>query len=117
LSTPARFLLYTDSGFVVTCDVVMDHWAVDAWGIAILCRDVAEAFAAAADRRVWSGADNVEQPIDVARWELETESGAAFRDCSLAYWSSPLRTLLDGHEQTLPRYASASTEPSSAPRG
>jgi hypothetical protein len=71
----------------------MDHWAVDAWSLAVLRRDLSEALAARAGGFPWSPSGRVEQPVDVAEWEASPSGGGVQLDEALRFWRDQLELM------------------------
>jgi hypothetical protein len=89
---PIKVLVLASAGAASALLLVLDHWAVDAWSIALLRRDLSEALAARASGSPWSPSGLVEQPVDVAEWEA-SESGGIQLEGALRFWGDQLRLM------------------------
>jgi hypothetical protein len=90
---PIKVLVLADAGTVSALLLVMDHWAVDAWSLAVLRRDLSEALAARAGGSPWSPSDTAEQPVDVAEWEASPSGGGVQLDGALRFWRDQLELM------------------------
>jgi hypothetical protein len=91
---PVLFLFFTGPGSGVSrIGVVVDHWAADGWGAAILAADLRGAVQACALGRKYEGSGDVEQPIDLASWETQSPAGVAQLERSMTYWREQLTGL------------------------
>lgn len=112
---PIRVHLLTAGRRVRRAVIVLDHAAVDAWAIRVLCTDLAAAIRARAAGREPYGTQRPErfgpeerdphsphgpeQPIDAASWEASPE-GVRHRRRAERFWRGrlgELRERLDGH--------------------
>jgi hypothetical protein len=101
---PIKVLVLADAGTASALLLVMDHWAVDAWSLAVLRRDLSEALAARAGGSPWSPSGTVEQPVDVAEWEASPSGGGMQLDGALRFWRDQLELMhneLDGFRSAL----------------
>ena len=89
---PIKVLLLADAGKASALLLVMDHWAVDAWSLTVLRRDLSEALAARAGGSPWSPNGGVEQPVDVAEWEASASGGVQL-DEALRFWRDQLELM------------------------
>ncbi|MFF3442917.1 hypothetical protein [Streptosporangium sp. NPDC002721] len=114
---PVRAVLDAAGGRVRRIDLVVDHVAIDPWGMRVLCDDLNHALRArAAGREPFasgpgpgpgSGGLGVEQPIDVALSET-SPAGRAYQRRALGYWERRLGEIgkaLDGHVPFAPSRA------------
>jgi hypothetical protein len=90
---PIKVLVLADAGKASALLLVLDHWAVDAWSLAVLRRDLSEALAARAGGSPWSPSGGVEQPVDVAEWEASPSGGGAQLDEALRFWRDQLELM------------------------
>jgi hypothetical protein len=90
---PIKVLVLANAGAASALLLVMDHWAVDAWSIALLRRDLAEALAARAGGSPWSPSGLVEQPVDVAEWEASESGGGIQLEGALRFWGDQLELM------------------------
>lgn len=98
---PVLFTLFVDGGLVKRIGVVLDHSAADAWGVRVLCEDLARATRSRVRGRAPFGADLgiVEQPLDAAEWEM-SPAGLRYQQRAQEYWCRQLKELrreLDGY--------------------
>ncbi|WP_203973539.1 hypothetical protein [Planotetraspora silvatica] len=93
---PVLFVLLTTGGRVRRIGVVVDHSAVDGWGMRVLCRDLERAIKARAKGREPFGGplESVEQPLDTALWE-EGPGGTRYQERARTHWRRQLVTLRD----------------------
>ena len=89
---PIKVLVLADAGKASALLLVMDHWAVDAWSLTVLRRDLSEALAARAGGSPWSPNGGVEQPVDVAEWEASASGGVQL-DEALRFWRDQLELM------------------------
>ncbi|WP_436760534.1 hypothetical protein [Streptosporangium sp. V21-05] len=106
---PVRAVLDTAGGRVRRIDLVVDHVAIDPWGMRVLCDDLNHALRARAAGRepFGSGGPAVEQPIDAALAEA-SPTGLAYQRRALGYWERRLGEIgkaLDGHVPFAPSRA------------
>lgn len=112
---PVRVVLDTAGGRVRRIDLVVDHVAIDPWGMRVLCDDLNHALRARAAGREPFGPGGsggpgglaVEQPIDVALAEA-SPAGLAYQRRALGYWERRLGEIgkaLDGHVPFAPSRA------------
>ncbi|MEU8381375.1 hypothetical protein [Streptosporangium sp. NPDC048865] len=105
---PVRAVLDTTGGHVRRIDLVVDHVAIDPWGMRVLCDDLNRALRArAAGREPFGSGPAVEQPIDVALSET-SPAGLTYQRRALAYWERRLGEIgkaLDGHVPYAPSRA------------
>src|SRR6202453_1069792 len=90
---PIKVLVLADAGTASALLLVMDHWAVDAWSLAVLRRDLSEALAARAGGSPWSPGGTAEQPVDVAEWEASPSGGGVQLDGALRFWRDQLELM------------------------
>ena len=90
---PIKVLVLADAGKASALLLVMDHWAVDAWSIALLRRDLSAALAARAGGSPWSPSGPIEQPVDVAEWEASESGGGIQLDGALRFWGDQLELM------------------------
>jgi Condensation domain len=90
---PIKVLVLADAGKASALLLVMDHWAVDAWSLSVLRRDLSEALAARAGGSPWSPSGRVEQPVDVAEWEASPSGGGVQLDEALRFWRDQLELM------------------------
>ncbi|WP_433064960.1 condensation domain-containing protein [Dactylosporangium sp. CS-033363] len=89
---PILFVLETTAGTVGRIGIVIDHAAVDGWGMRVLRTDFLQALrggAAFADRPV------PEQPLETVSWEASAP-GRAYAERAEAHWRRQLTALRDG---------------------
>jgi hypothetical protein len=111
---PIKVLVLADAGTASALLLVIDHWAVDAWSLAVLRRDLAEALAARAAGSPWSPSDTAEQPVDVAEWEASPSGGGAQLDGALRFWRDQLELMhkeLNGFRSALAALGPADVAP------
>ncbi|GAA3415085.1 hypothetical protein GCM10018952_38180 [Streptosporangium vulgare] len=106
---PVRAVLDTAGGRVRRIDLVVDHVAIDPWGMRVLCDDLNHALRARAAGHApfGSGGPAVEQPIDVALAET-SPAGLAYQRRALGHWERRLGEIgkaLDGHVPFAPSRA------------
>jgi hypothetical protein len=89
---PARFVLFADGRAVKRIGVVVDHVAIDPWGMEVLHGDLRQALRARAAGHEPFGTELVEQPIDVAEAEA-SPAGLAYQRRALAYWRERLEQI------------------------
>jgi hypothetical protein len=108
---PIMLILFTDGPVVSRIGVILDHCAIDGWGMKILYTDLGKALRARArGQRAFTGDGAVEQPLDAALWE-QSPDGRRHHDRAGAYWRQQLLTL----REQLGGYRPAATQPSSPP--
>jgi len=90
---PIKVLVLADAGTASALLLVMDHWAVDAWSLAVLRRDLSEALAARAGGSPWSPSGIAEQPVDIAEWEASPSGGGVQLDEALRFWRDQLELM------------------------
>ncbi|SNT55885.1 hypothetical protein SAMN05216276_106249 [Streptosporangium subroseum] len=102
---PIKVVLYATGGLARRIDIVVDHVAIDPWGMRVLCDDLTRAIRSRAVGREPFGAERTgrvegaEQPIDVALSET-SPAGLVYQRRALGYWEQRLlgfRKALDGH--------------------
>lgn len=91
---PARFVLFAEGRTVKRIGVVVDHVAIDPWGMGVLHNDLRQALKARATGHEPFGAELVEQPIDVAASEA-SPSGLAYQGRARDYWQERLDLIAD----------------------
>ncbi|WP_329090819.1 MULTISPECIES: hypothetical protein [unclassified Streptosporangium] len=105
---PVKAVLDAAGGHVRRIDLVVDHVAIDPWGMRVLCDDLNHALRArAAGREPFGSGLAVEQPIDVALSET-SPAGRAYQRRALGYWERRLGEIgkaLDGHVPFAPSRA------------
>lgn len=106
---PVKAVLDAAGGRVRRIDLVVDHVAIDPWGMRVLCDDLNHALRArAAGREPFGSGLAVEQPIDAALSEA-SPAGVAYQRRALGYWERRLGEIgkaLDGHVPSAPSRAS-----------
>ncbi|MFC7644718.1 hypothetical protein ACFQX6_31540 [Streptosporangium lutulentum] len=101
---PVKVVLYAPGGRARRIDVVVDHVAIDPWGMRVLCDDLNNAIRSRVAGREPFGAVAAEQPIDVALSET-SPAGLVYQRRALSYWEQRLRGFrkaLDGHTRAVP---------------
>ncbi|MEU4404792.1 hypothetical protein AB0F88_09720 [Streptosporangium sp. NPDC023963] len=105
---PVKVVLDAAGGRVRRIDLVVDHVAIDPWGMRVLCDDLRYALRArAAGREPFGSGPAPEQPIDVALSEI-SPAGRAYQRRALGYWERRLGEIgkaLDGHVPFAPSRA------------
>ncbi|MFD0636101.1 hypothetical protein ACFQ9X_35540 [Catenulispora yoronensis] len=91
---PIRVVLFAQGRVVDRIGVVVDHVAIDPWGMGVLHGDLLQALTARAAGREPFGAEPVEQPIDVAEAE-SSPAGLAYQQRALAYWQDRLNLVAE----------------------
>ncbi|GAA4061227.1 condensation domain-containing protein [Nonomuraea soli] len=110
---PVRVHVFTAGRRVRRIALVLDHSAVDAWAIRVLCSDLAAAIRARSSGLEPYGPREVEQPIDAAGWEASPQ-GRAHQARAERFWHARLTDLrgrLDGHRARPRASRSLSAEP------
>jgi hypothetical protein len=85
---PIRVVLSTDGNSVREIGVVVDHGAVDAWGMRVLREDLGALLRGNAPD------GEVAQPLEIAEWE-RSAAGARHLDRALGFWSDQSTGLRD----------------------
>ncbi|WP_344893589.1 hypothetical protein, partial [Nonomuraea antimicrobica] len=102
---PAAFVLFAAGDEVRRIDIVIDHVAVDPWGMRVLREDLEHAIGArAAGAEPFPGDRPVEQPIDAAEAEV-SPAGLAYQRRAARHWERRLSRMaesLDGHVPRAP---------------
>lgn len=104
---PLTIVLYAPRGMVERIGVVVDHVAIDPWGLAVLRRELIQAIRARAAGRPGEDPvrEPVQQPIDVAAEEMSA-AGLAYQQRAQRYWGGQLHRLAnaidDGPARTRP---------------
>ncbi|MEU4540349.1 hypothetical protein AB0G15_36470 [Streptosporangium sp. NPDC023825] len=105
---PVKVVLDAAGGRVRRIDLVVDHVAIDPWGMRVLCDDLKYALRArAAGREPFGSGPAPEQPIDVALCEI-SPAGRAYQRRALGYWERRLGEIgkaLDNHVPFAPSRA------------
>jgi hypothetical protein len=91
---PIRVVLFVAGRSVVRVGVVVDHVAIDPWGMTVLHRELRQALRARAAGREPFGPEPVEQPIDVAEAEA-SPAGLAYQRRAQAHWQECLGRVAD----------------------
>ncbi|MBB5084067.1 hypothetical protein [Nonomuraea endophytica] len=89
---PVLFVLHVAGERVREVGIVLDHSAVDAWGMRVLCGDLATAIRARARGREPMWRSEAEQPLDAARWEGSV-AGERYRVRAEERWARTLTGL------------------------
>ncbi|WP_440067197.1 hypothetical protein [Streptosporangium sp. OZ121] len=104
---PVKAVLDAAGGRVRRIDLVVDHVAIDPWGMRVLCDDLRYALRTRATGRTSFPGPAAEQPIDVALSE-NSPAGRAYQRRALGYWERRLGEIgkaLDGHVPFAPSRA------------
>lgn len=93
---PVLFVLETAAGAVQRVGIVVDHSAIDAWGMRVLRNDLMQALRQrASGQPAYDGRLAPEQPLDTAEWEA-SDAGRAYAERAEAHWRRQLGALRDG---------------------
>ncbi|MFC4046550.1 condensation domain-containing protein [Dactylosporangium siamense] len=93
---PVLFVLEVAAGAVHRIGIVVDHSAVDGWGMRVLRGDFLQALRGrASGRPAFDGRPAPEQPLETAEWE-RSGSGRAYAARAEAHWRRQLGALRDG---------------------
>ncbi|MEV4512400.1 condensation domain-containing protein [Dactylosporangium sp. NPDC049525] len=108
---PVRFVLEVATGAVQRIGIVVDHSAVDGWGMRVLRTDFLQALRSrASGRAAFDGRPTPEQPLETAEWEA-SESGRAYAQRAEAHWRRQLGALRDGLAGWRPSSGAAPADP------
>ncbi|GAA2372488.1 hypothetical protein [Dactylosporangium salmoneum] len=90
---PIQVVVHAVGGAARSVGVVVDHVAIDPWGLAVLRRELGQAIRArAAGRSPFAGAAPAQQPLDVAAEEAGP-AGRAYQARAREYWQGQLDRL------------------------
>lgn len=108
---PVRFVLEVAAGAVQRIGIVVDHSAVDGWGMRVLRSDFLQALRSrVSGRAAFDGRPAPEQPLDTAEWEM-SEPGRAYAGRAEAHWRRQLGALRDGLSGWRPSGGTAPADP------
>ncbi|WP_327003484.1 condensation domain-containing protein [Dactylosporangium sp. NBC_01737] len=93
---PVLFVLEVAAGTVHRIGIVVDHSAVDGWGMRVLRGDLMQALRSrTSGRAAFAGRPAPEQPLETAEWEA-SEPGRSYAERAETHWRRQLDALRDG---------------------
>ncbi|MER7003695.1 condensation domain-containing protein [Dactylosporangium sp. NPDC000555] len=108
---PVLFVLEVAAGTAQRIGIVVDHTAVDGWGMRVLRSDFLQALRSRmSGHPAFDGQPVPEQPVETAEWEM-SEPGRAYAERAEAYWRRQLGALRDGLSGWRPSGGTAPAEP------
>ncbi|GAA2372851.1 hypothetical protein GCM10010170_075270 [Dactylosporangium salmoneum] len=108
---PIRFVLEAAEDAVQRIGIVVDHSAIDGWGMRVLRSDFVQALRSRmSGRPAFDGQPAPEQPLETAEWEM-SEPGRAYAERAEAHWRRQLCAVRDGLSGWRPNSGPAPADP------
>ena len=108
---PILLVLVVERGVVTRIGVVVDHAAIDGWGMRVLCSDLGRALRARGkDREPFDDDAAVEQPLDTALWETGP-NGDRHAERAERHWRRQLASLREALDGNAPKSGPAPDAP------